>query len=171
MSNEGNGKLVLTIRSGFQGVQLGQGVSARQTEVIDRYGEGFTAAQFDAIPRLEVTNDWSSVPSDELDRVQVAHLDAEGLRYYLPALMLSILENYDPGSMRVIGTLLALYPKKEHWNYAMERYGALTDFQKQAVATFLAALPTLVELKPDDQKVVERAMRNYWHQFLPGGGY
>lgn len=42
----------------------------------------------------------------------VAHLDNEGLRYYLPALMLSLLSNYDPASMRVIETISALCPRR-----------------------------------------------------------
>lgn len=161
--------IALGIRNAFQGVQLGAGTSARQTEVIDRYGEGCTPSQFAAIPLQEVTNNWTSIPSGELERVQVAHLDAEGFRYYLPALMLSILENYDSSSLRVIGTLLALYPKHEHWDYHMERYKKLSDAQKSAIAAFLSGLTSSVALSTEDQKLVIRSMRNYWDQFLAHG--
>lgn len=155
------------IRNAFQGVQLGRGTSAGQTEVIDRYGEGCTPSQFEAISLEEVTNDWTSIPPDELERVQAAHLDAEGLRYYLPALMLSVLEDYDPSSSRVIGTLRALYPTRESWGYHMERYKELSDVHKRAIAAFLLELPSLLPLDLEDQTLVTRAARNYWGQFLP----
>lgn len=161
--------IVLGIRNAFQGVQLGKGTSAGQTEVIDRYGDGCTPLQFEAIPLREVTNDWMSIPPGELERVQVAHLDAEGLRYYLPALMLSVLDDYDPCSLRVIGTLHALYPKPELWDYHMERYKQLSAVQKGAIAAFLAGLPSLLTLSAEDQKLVARAVRNYWDQFLSPG--
>jgi len=161
--------IAMGIRDAFQGVQLGKGTSAGQTEVIDRYGEGCKPLQFEAIPLREVTNDWMSIPPDELERVQIAHLDAEGFRYYLPALMLSVLDDYDPCSLRVIGTLSALYPKPEHWHYHMERYKQLSAVQKGAIAAFLVGLPSLLTLSLEDQKLVARATRNYWDQFHPSG--
>ena len=69
--------------------------------------------------------------------------------------------------MRVIGTLTGLYPKKDDsWEYHMNRYSQLSDPQKAAITRFLAELPKLVELDPDDQKIVERALRNYWAKYL-----
>jgi multidrug efflux pump subunit AcrB len=57
---------------------------------------------------------------DELEHNCIAHLDALGFRYYIPALMLSVLNRYDASSMRVIGTLGGLYPKKDSlWEHAM----------------------------------------------------
>jgi hypothetical protein len=112
-------------------------------------------------------DDWSQVPLDELERDCIAHLDASGFRYYIPALMLSVLSHYESSSMRVIGTLGALYPKKDNsWEYHMHRYSLLNTAQKPAIAQFLAALPKLVELDSEDQKVVPRALRNYWGQYL-----
>jgi hypothetical protein len=56
----------------------------------------------------------------------------------------------------------------------MHRYSLLASAQKVAIAQFLVELPKLVELGPEDQKVVERAVRNYWGQYLkteaPGEG-
>jgi ribosomal protein S16 len=97
----------------------------------------------------------------------VAHLDAAGFRYYIPAYMLSIIDAYEPSSMRVIGTLGALYPKKDRWQHHMDRYSLLNEAQRGAIASFLDALPDLVDLDHDDAKIVPRALRNYWHQFLP----
>ena len=153
------------IRAAFAGVILGKGMSLRQAQVADRYGEGLTDREYEELPRGEVTNSWADVSFSELERDCVAHLDNEGLRYYLPALMLSLLSNYDPGSMRVIGTISALYPAAIG---PERRYTYLTDDQHQAVACFVAALPRLVTLTTEDSKRVSRALRNYWGRFVNG---
>jgi hypothetical protein len=153
------------LHKAFAGVRLGSGVSIRQSVVIDRYREGHTTEEFNALPRAEVTNDWSAVPDSELEQIAVAHLDAEGYRYYIPALALSILRNYQPVSMRVIGTISSLYPKPETWAYNMQQYSMLNGAQKSALAVFVARLPSLVELDYEDGKCVERAQRNYWSQY------
>lgn len=94
----------------------------------------------------------------------IAHLDAEGLRYYLPALMLSVVADYDAGSMRVIGTISALDPRGA---YGDRRLEMLNDEQRQAIACFLKSLPELVELTHRDAKVVSRSLSAYWKRFLP----
>jgi hypothetical protein len=69
--------------------------------------------------------------------------------------------------MRVIGTLTGLYPKKDDfWEYHMNRYSLLNPAQKSAIARFLMALAKLLELDFDDQRVVARALRNYWAEYL-----
>ena len=75
-------------------MRLGSGVSLRQAAAIDDYMEGYTQATFDALPEDEVTDDWALIPEDELRTDNVPHLDADGLRYYLPALMLWLLDHY-----------------------------------------------------------------------------
>jgi hypothetical protein len=77
-------------------------MSLRQAQVADRYGEGVTEAEYQTLPRGEVTNSWADVSFSELERDCVAHLDNEGLRYYLPAFMLIVLSNYDPASKTVL---------------------------------------------------------------------
>jgi hypothetical protein len=71
------------IRAAFAGVTLGKGMSLRQAQVADLYGEGVTDGEYKALPRGEVTNSWADVSFSELERDCVAHLDNEGLRYYL----------------------------------------------------------------------------------------
>jgi hypothetical protein len=154
------------IGAAFAGVTLGKGISLRQAQVIDRHGEGVSDAEFEALPRDEVTELWSAVPLSELERNCIAHLDDDGLRYYLPALMLSLISDYDPASLRVIGTISALYPPVIG---PKRRYGYLTDAQHKAVACFLTSLPGLVSLSTEDSKCVSRALRNYWGQFTDGG--
>jgi len=155
------------VKTAFHGVTLGNGVSLKQAQAIDRYSEGVTAHEFRSLTHGEVTNDWGRVSIDELERNCISHLDAAGFRYYIPALMLSVLSAYDPSSMRVIGTIAGLYPQREHWEYHMGRYSLLVDKQRSAIAFFLQALPQLVSLEPDDRKRVARALHNYWNEFLP----
>jgi hypothetical protein len=81
--------------------------------------------------------------------------------------MLSVLEHYNSSSMRVIGTLTGLYPKKDNaWEYHMQRYSLLDAMQRTAIAQFLAELPKLVELDSEGQRAVQRALRNYWGEYL-----
>jgi hypothetical protein len=168
-----DGDLLMSVRNAvsnaFDGVCLGSGVSIRQTEVIDRYGEGCTAEEFAALPKQEVTHDWTAVPDDELKRISVGHLDPEGYRYYIPALLLSLLRNYDAGSMRVIGTLssldtMSLDPWENGRPGFMHLYSALSESQQRAVAFFLTHLPQLVELEPEHSHQVARALGGYWSQ-------
>ena len=155
------------IRKAFRGVTLGGGISLRQAQVIDGF-QAVAANKLSGSPaKAEITNDWSQLSLDELERDCIAHLDALGFRYYIPALMLSVLDHYESTSMRVIGTLGGLHPKKDNsWDYHLNRYSLLSSEQKAAIAQFLVALPTLVELQPEDQKVVSRAVRNYWGEYL-----
>lgn len=154
------------IETAFSEVILDGGISLEQTKVIDNYGRGFTDEEFSALPSKEVTNNWKEIPISQLDEAEcLAHFDRKGFKYYIPALMLRLLENYDPTSMMTIGTLSILYPKTETWAYL---YSLLTQQQYKAIALYLQALPYLVELDAfEDRKIVERAFNKYWSKYLP----
>jgi len=155
------------IQMAFRGVTLGRGISLRQAQVADGFQAAVGNARSASPTYAEITDDWSRVPLDELESDCIAHLDALGFRYYIPALMVSMLNHYESSSMRVIGTLRGLYPKKDSgWEYHMHRYSLLNPSQKTSIARFLAALPKLVGLDFVDQKVVSRALRNYWDEYL-----
>jgi hypothetical protein len=107
------------------------------------------------------------VPLEELESESIAHLDALGFRYYIPALMLSVLDRYESSNLRVIGTLKGLYPKKDNrWEYHMHRYSLLNPAQKTAIASFFVSLPKLVGLDFEDQKISQGALSNYWGEYL-----
>jgi len=163
------------IRSAFAGVRLGSGISLQQARLID---EGLTSdmsqAEFAAIPRYETTGDWTQIAESELVCDAIAHLDADGLRYYLPALMLWLLDHYNAdfiidldAEMTVIGTMSALAPSAEFARYRSHIYDGFTVEQRAAMAKYVAALPRLVDLNHDDAIRVSRSMRRYWAQFLP----
>lgn len=159
-------ELEATIRDAFDGVHLGRGISLRQAEVIDDYGRGVTDAEFEALPAREVTHDWAAVPPEELESENIAHLDAEGLRYYLPAFMLRLLDSdVDDGEMWRIGTIGALDQRDRHPRGFLE---LLTPRQRRAIALYVRALPELVELDAEDTKRLARAFRDVWSQHLGG---
>lgn len=163
-------ELEALIHEAFAGVRLGNGVSLRQAEAIDTYLDGVDPVDFRRLPLFEVTDDWTEIPEDELETAEVAHLDAEGLRYYLPALLLWLLNTYGrdlltwTGDDARIGTLMALRPDR----YRRQMYEAFTPEQRAAVARYVEALPRLVALRPGDAMELERAFEDYWRdQLLP----
>jgi hypothetical protein len=151
-------------------------VSLRQAAAIDAHFEGWTKADFDRLPESEVTHDWTQIPEEDLRRDNIPHLDPDGLRYYLPALMLWLLDHYDDAEDRlldvdtdltVIGTIHALAPGHEFRQHHYGIYDArFTPEQRGAIAAYIEALPHLVALDPEDATLVARSVRDYWKQFL-----
>ena len=164
------------IRTAFAGVRLGSGISLQQTRLID---EGLTVdmspEEFAAVPRHETTDDWTEIADSELLCDTLGHLDAAGLRYYLPALMLWLLDHYDDedlvqdyeASMTVIGTMSALAPSAEFAQYRWDIYDRFTVEQRAALARYVAALPRLVKLDREDATRIRRSIERYWGRFLP----
>ncbi len=95
----------IALQEAFRGVVLGSGISLRQAQIIDNQGAGISKEAFTVLPQSEVTTNWQGVSFQELERNCIAHLDADGFRYYVPAFILSLLNNYE-GQDR--GALLAL---------------------------------------------------------------
>jgi hypothetical protein len=152
------------IRKAFAGVKLDGGISLNQTKVIDNYGRECSEDEFNALPLSEVTDDWTKVSSKALDEAEcLAFLDDLGFRYYIPALMCRLLDNYDSGSMMSIGTLRGLYPDSEYYR---QRYAKLSEPQSVAIAKFVQFLPNHISLDTEDKTIVERAFQKYWLKFL-----
>lgn len=158
-------EVIAAIQQAFHGVILGNGISLRQANVDTSDLAHFTPKEFQDLSTNEVKNNWRLIPLSELEVESLAHLDPEGFRYYIPAFMVSILEKYDD-SFRVTSLLNILYPKKDSWEFHMILYSLLTENQKSSVALFLSSLPELADLWGENEKVVTRALKNYWIQFL-----
>lgn len=157
-------ELISEIRSAFDGVTLDGGVSLDEARIMDNYGREGPREPLAQIPGNKITHDWSRISSEVLGNFDcVAFLDEKGLRYYLPAFLLHILENYDPSSMMTIGTLSALYPKNETQE---SNLSALDDQQRKAIALFMRFLPEIVELWGEDVPKVQRAYTKYWSKYL-----
>jgi hypothetical protein len=149
------------VRAAFEGVRLGYGISLSMAEAID---DSVDPSTIERLRGTEPDEDWTALARDELQRADsVAHLDAEGLRYYLPALMLHLLDRYEPGEMWCIGTTAALDQREHHPPGFLE---LLSPAQRRAVALYVQALPTLVPLVHDDAAILERAFRAVWSREL-----
>lgn len=152
------------IRACFAGVRLGRGVSLSVAELIDEWAD---PAIVESLIGMEPDEDWADIPAAELERADcIAHLDAEGLRYYLPALMIWLLDHYAAAKgpdlvadMAVIGTISALDQRDRHPTGFLE---LLTPQQRRAIALYVRALPELVELDHQDAARLARAWRDIW---------
>lgn len=161
-------QIQVAIQTAFQGVILDGGVSVRQAEVMDNWGRGITNKEFQALPLEENTENWMALSGETLEQFPyLSYLDAKGFRFYIPAFMLSVLASYQPSSLRVISTLSSLYPKQDTYGeHSLNQYSLLNQEQRSAIASFLSCLPATVPLDLEDQRIVERAIRNYWHEYL-----
>jgi hypothetical protein len=154
------------IREAFNDVTLENGTSILQTQVIDEWPVGYTKEAFHALMQNDIRHDWKLLTVEDLDKCEVAHLDDKGFRYYIPALMCSVLDSYQPAAMRVSGTLQSLYPTERRKDIALARFEILDATQRQAIAQFLQCLPELVELDTEDRTIVARSIRNYWKDYM-----
>ena len=79
-------ELLKRIDVAFAGVTRGGGTSLHEAEELDNHG---SAAELATAKALDVDTDWHDVRDEWIEAMPcaAAFLDAEGLRYYLPALM------------------------------------------------------------------------------------
>ena len=159
------------IRAAFAGVALSGGVSIRQTEVNSRWGEGCAEEEYAALSASEETTDWSKISEDELARAYPAFFDPPALRFYIPALMISLLRDYQDTTMRVCGTLgcLCVSPHEDFQSKEVLCWALLTSAQKAVIAQFVYCLPSLVSMNAEDRTWVEQAYVEYWSRHAPLG--
>ena len=144
---------------------LDGGSSLLQCQAMDERCENITAEEYEKLPLQEILDNWRIIPTHFLEShcQYMAHADAKAFRYYIPAMMRSSLS----GSEEVRSEILFyLRPSKEHWGYSMSRYSLLDDKQRSAIAQYLHWLPQIVKSDEMLHKQCERALQNYWHQFL-----
>jgi len=131
------------IESAFDGVPRPD-ISLRQFVLTDQKGMSGTITdeewRFAGITRTDAK--WQDISSLEIEHCdcQLAHMQAEEFRYYLPAYMIysldhaqdSILESMIPGSV-----VFGLTPSRDHPSYSTSQYSLLNSHQRMAVAAFL----------------------------------
>ena len=105
---------------------------------------------------------WQDLPAAHIRACQNAlpHLDAQGIRYYLPALMCHYLEHTVEQSQWGFDSLLfTLGPASEGLGqYRKQRMALLTDEQCRAIALFLS------EVEAEEEIVA------LWRKWLPEPG-
>lgn len=159
-------ELETLIKTAFKGVHLDGGSSLLQCQAMHERCGNVTAEEYEGLPRQEITNDWLLVPVEYIEEYcrHLSHADADAFRYYIPAMMLGSLN----GSWEMRSEIfIHLRPAKNVlWEHYMEQFSLFDSPQCSAIAQFLFWLPEIVELDELQQKLCERTLQSYWHQFL-----
>ncbi|HEV3438252.1 MAG TPA: DUF6714 family protein [Gemmata sp.] len=139
------------IIAAFRGVTLGEGVGLLQGQGLDDYADDETLKDYRS---KDEKQDWTRLRVDSLIACHssLSFFDAEGMRFHLPAYLLTDLE----GTM----TQDILFHLTYLGNGATSRFEMLSETQREAVRQFL-----LLRLDPDDSftsPLIRAALDSYW---------
>lgn len=153
-------QLLAAIEAAFRGVELGDGVSLRQTVAIDNYaGPEAERAAWSADER----HDWRRLVHDPaLASIcwvgGLSFYDADGLRFHLPAyLSLAVTDWEAEANEETLGSLLYHLTSLDEYN--LGRFAILTVGQRRCVADVLNFVCEQYELKRGD---IDRANAEFW---------
>lgn len=135
------------VRAAFAGVTLGGGVGLSEAQALDDYASNEVRATCRA---GDEKNDWAAIPPGDLNRHSgsPAFLDAEGMRFHLPAYMIADLD----GDYR--------HEFAPYLCGCQERFSLLTPLQRTAVEVYLRAISER-ENVPSYQDDIERALEEW----------
>lgn len=156
MTTLGATQVIKQIEHAFLGVELGDGVSLREAEVIDNYG---TAAERESARAQDELHDWRQIPDDLISRSYscLSFFDARGMIFHLPAYMRFALRHYqDSDSASIDSTIYTL-------GYADERFSLFTPSHRAAVRQFLEHM-ALDEGRHVDSDAAKRALDDVWNE-------
>lgn len=129
------------------GVTLGGGVGLSEAQALDDYASNEVRA---ACRAGDEKSDWAAIPLKDLNRHSgsPAFLDAEGMRFHLPAYMIADLDgDYRHNSHPICAD-------------AGEKFSLLTPLQRNAVEMYLRAISEKENL-PSYQDDIERALEEW----------
>lgn len=165
-------EIVTLICDSFANVSLGHGPSLHQMKRNSNYGRDEkgrerSIKEYRELVSQDETTNWTALTVDELDEYEsyLAHANAEGFRFYIPALMMHRLVTQ---SSDVVTSRLRPSRNEDFWDYHMMQYSLLNDQQRFAIANFLWYLLGSKELKDydSDKQDAEQALELYWMQYL-----
>ncbi|MBW9074967.1 hypothetical protein JNB72_18345 [Agrobacterium deltaense] len=135
------------VREAVAGVTLGGGVGLSEAQALDDYASNEVRA---ARRAGDEKSDWSAIPLKDLNRHSgsPAFLDAEGMRFHLPAYMIADLD----GDYR--------HEFAPYLRGCPERFSLLTPLQRNAVEIYLRAVSEKENL-PSYQDDIERALEEW----------
>lgn len=115
------------VRAAFGGVTLGGGIGLSEAQALDDYANDEVRATCRA---GDEKNDWAAIPPRDLNRHSgsPAFLDAEGMRFHLPAYMIADLD----GDYR--------HEFAPYLCGCQEKFSLLTPLQRTAVEVYLRAI-------------------------------
>jgi hypothetical protein len=157
-------RLLTEIERAFAAVQLGDGVSLHETEIIDGYG---SAEERQAARAPDEKSDWRKV-IDDLDLTRhfgvgyagLCFLDGAGVRFYLPAcLSRAVRDHEDEHTADMVASLLFLLTSTDE--YTLGRLAILNNEQRACVREVLIYLRGVLE---SGDGALDRAIDGYWIQ-------
>jgi len=149
--------LIEQIRQAFAGVTLGAGIGLWQADAIDDYGD--EGEQSEARKRDELY-DWSRIPTADLGFSNLCFVDADGMRFLLPAYMVDFVQRRVARHHR---SDAALYAVTSMTDYTRSQFTSLDARQRAAVAAFLRWYLRNEEASGGgDVEAITRALRDYW---------
>lgn len=146
-------RVLVLVRSAFQGVSLGEGVGLLQGQGLDDYADERTLASYRA---KDEKHDWSAIPVADLDQCcsSLSFFDADGMRFHLPAYLVADLE----GSLQ---TADVVYHLVHNVPCGESRFETLSPAQREAVRAFLL-LRLSDALRALEHPMIQAALRDYW---------
>lgn len=140
------------IRDAFQGVTLGHGIGLFEGQGLDDYADAATCKIY---RDKDQKDDWKNISTEDLNHCysSLSFLDAEGMRFHLPAFLIA--ELYGELGVDPIFHLTHLD------DFAKSKLVLLSNTQRNAIREFLL----LVRDEPDylfNRPMIEQALENYW---------
>ncbi|MFD2304775.1 DUF6714 family protein, partial [Roseibacillus ishigakijimensis] len=145
-------EIIRSIEVAFAGVTLGEGVGLREAQGLDDYEDEATCAQYREGDEKE---DWSAITSDQLNACNssLSFFDAEGMRFHLPAYLISDLRGEYNFEVDFSLTYLT--------QQCREQYSLFSREQRAVVRTYLLFLREDPEYG-FERPSIERALRVFW---------
>ena len=126
------------ITKAFDGVSYPQNITLHVAQVHDSYDYDNDAKwkQLDYIGR------WQDIPNEHITRCcnALSYLEPDGLRYYLPAFMIWVIdnwENFEEVSWSHDATILTFHVHKDFEDHKTNQFSLFNDQQYHACACFL----------------------------------
>lgn len=176
-------QLIKDIESAFEAVVLGDGVGLWQGQALDDYA---TTDEVQAARDKDEKHDWRRLAPKDLNRCHssLSFFDAYGMRFHLPAFMITDLRGEFEHSLEfsithfftdvdkdTVVKLAKCYKRpgerdKTNFEYGCQKFDILNQAQAKAVVSYLSYL---LEQYPNDQRgpftlggKLEESLLNYW---------
>ena len=160
-NDDAHASLIADITSAFRNVLRGDGVSLHETNVLDDYGG--PDARLEA-RQWDTDTHWWELTDEDLyaDHVYLSYLDAESLRYYLPAYMISCLNGADRPSKTFWLLTHSERPDLAAWK--QQKWEGFSEEQGRVTCLFLRYMAHYAKDKRDKREM-ETALRQHWGRF------
>ncbi|ODC02030.1 hypothetical protein A3197_21530 [Candidatus Thiodiazotropha endoloripes] len=158
-------KLVAKIEDAFKGVLLGNGIGLYETEAIDNYANDKKMLQ----ARLNDRDSWKKWTDVPVEVIEVSHsalcfVDAEGMRFLLPAFMKYAVMNYESSNSASIDSpIYALFNNPVFAQTDIDEY-----FNHQHYETFAKFLKFMVLVAGEeyvDSFCASQAYEKHWYKY------